>query len=86
MLERRCVGRGARGGTSSHRLGQRIDRQKIYNIKYTTALDGCRSIIINATTNQKLTAATEGSMEGRCVKQEARGKCNYIVLWALDIK
>ncbi len=43
-------------------------------------------MIINAITNQKLMAATEGSMEGRCNKQEAWGKRNSIVLGALDVE
>jgi hypothetical protein len=43
-------------------------------------------MIINATTNQKLAAMTEGSMEGRCAKREAQGKRNSIVLGALDVK
>ncbi len=34
----------------------------------------------NATTNQKLAAATMGSMDGRYNKREARGKRNSIVL------
>ena len=63
-----------------------VDRQKIYNIKYTAALNGRRSMILNATTNQKLAAATEGSMEGRCDEREARGKRNSIVLGALDVE
>jgi len=67
-------------------LGQRIDRQKIYNKKYTAALNGRWSMILNATTNQKLAAATKGSMEGRCDEREARGKLNSIVLGALDVE
>jgi hypothetical protein len=43
-------------------------------------------MIINATTNQKLEAATKGSMEGSCDEQEAQGKRNSIVLGALDVK
>ncbi len=43
-------------------------------------------MIINAATNQKLAAATKGSMEGRCDEREAQGKRNSIVLGALDIK
>jgi hypothetical protein len=43
-------------------------------------------MIINATTNQKLAAATEGSMEGRCDEREAQGKCNSIVMGALGVK
>ncbi len=43
-------------------------------------------MIINATTNQKLAVATEGSMEGRCIEQEAQGKRNSVVLGALDVK
>ena len=62
--------------------GELIDE----NIKYTAALNGRRSMIINATTNQKLAAATKGSMEGRCDKREARGKLNSIVLWPLDVE
>jgi hypothetical protein len=43
-------------------------------------------MIINATTNQKLAAATEGSIEGRYDEWEAQGKRNSIVLGALDVK
>ena len=44
------------------------------------ALNGRRLMILNATTNQKLAAATIGSMDGRYNKREARGKRNSIVL------
>jgi hypothetical protein len=54
--------------------------------KNTTALNGRRSMIINTTTNQKLAAETEGSMEGRCDKREAQGNRNSIVLGALEVK
>jgi hypothetical protein len=43
-------------------------------------------MILNATTRQKLAAATKGSMEGRWDKQEAWGKRNLIVLGALDVE
>ena len=43
-------------------------------------------MILNATTDQKLAAATEGSMEGRCEEWEVRGKRNSIVLEVLDIE
>jgi hypothetical protein len=43
-------------------------------------------MIINATTNQKLAAATKGIMEGSCDEREAQGRCNSIVLGALDVK
>ncbi len=66
--------------------GGELRDEKIYNIKYTAALNGRRSMIINTTTNQKLAAATKGSMEGRCDKWEARGKRKSIVLGALDVK
>ena len=66
--------------------GGKSSNEKIYIIKYTAALNGCRSMILNATTNQKLAAATEGSMEGRCDEREARGKRNSIVLGALDVE
>ena len=86
MLEQRRAGREARGGTPSHRLGWRIDRQKIFNTKYTAALNGRRLTILNATTNQKLAAGTEGCMEGRFDKREAQGKRNSIVLGALNVE
>ena len=50
------------------------------------ALIGCRSTILNATTNQKLATATGGCMEGRFDEWEAKGKHNSIVLGALGIK
>ncbi len=43
-------------------------------------------MILNATTNQKQAAATERSIEGRCNEWEVQGKCNSIVLGALDIE
>jgi hypothetical protein len=76
------------GGTG--RWGVRSEARwastKIFNIKYTMALNGHRSTILNATTNQKLAAATEGCMEGRFDKREAQGKRNSIVLGALDVE
>ena len=66
--------------------GGELSDEKIYNIKYTAALNGRRSMMVNTTTNQKLAAATKGSMEGRCDEREVRGKRKSIVLGALDIK
>ncbi len=66
--------------------GVELSNKKENNIRYTTALNGRRSMIFNATTNQKLVAATEGSMEGRFDEQEAQGKRNSIVLGALDVE
>ncbi len=86
VLEQRRAGLGAPGGTPSHRLGRQIDRQKIFNIKYTAALNGRRSMILNATTNQKLAAAMKGSMEGRFGKREVQGKRNSNVLGVLDVE
>ncbi len=43
-------------------------------------------MIINATTNQKLAAATEGSMEGICDKRDTWGTCDSIVLVAIRCK
>jgi len=43
-------------------------------------------MIINATTNQKLAAATKGSMDGSCDEREVQGKRVSIVLRALDVK
>ena len=69
MLERRRVGGGARGGTPSHRLGWQIERQinKYYKIHRGLKWP------INATTNQNLAAATEGSLEGICDKRDVWG-------------
>jgi hypothetical protein len=72
-----------------HRLivwGVELSNEKEKYIKYTMVLIGGRSMILNATTNQKLAATTEGSMEGRCNKREAWGERNSIVLGALDVE
>jgi hypothetical protein len=61
------------------------DKKEKY-IKYTMALNGRWSMILNTITNQKLATASEGSMEGWCDRQEAWGKSNSIVLGALDNK
>jgi hypothetical protein len=65
--------------------GELSDKKEKY-IKYTTALNDCQSMILNATTNKKLAAAMEGSMEGRYDEREAQGKSNSIVLGALDVE
>ncbi len=65
--------------------GELID-EKIYNLKHTAALNGRRSMIINATTKQKLATATKSSMEGSCDEREAQGKRNSIVLGALGVE
>ncbi len=66
--------------------GVELSNKKENNIRYTTALNGRRSMIFNATTNQKQVATTKGSMEGRFDKQEVQGKRNSIVLGALDVE
>ena len=66
--------------------GGKLSDEKIQNIKYTAALNGRRLMIFIATTNQKLVAATEGSIEGRFDEREAQGKRNFIVLGALDVE
>ena len=66
--------------------GVKLSDKNETNIKYTTALNGRWLMIFNATTNQKKARATERSMEGRCDKQEVRGKCNSIDLEALDVE
>ena len=63
-----------------------LSNEKENNIRYTTTLNGRRPMIFNAPTNQKLVAATEGSMEGRFDEREAQGKRNSIVLGALDVE
>jgi hypothetical protein len=66
MLERMRVGRGARGGTPSNRLGWQIKQLKNYNIKYIVAFGGHWSIISHTTINQKQTPAEGESMERMC--------------------
>ncbi len=66
--------------------GVELSIEKETNIKYTVTLNGRQSMILNATSNQKQVVATERSMEGRCDKQDVRGKCNSIVLGALDVE
>jgi hypothetical protein len=74
------------GGHRPTVWGGELSDKNIYIIKYTAALHGCRSIIIKVTTNQKLAAATEGSMEGIFHKQDAWGTCDSIVLVAIRCK
>ncbi len=66
--------------------GGESSNEKIYIIKYTAALNGCRLMIISATTNQKLAAAMEGRMEGICDERDAWGTCDSIVLVAIRCK
>ncbi len=66
--------------------GVEFSNEKGTNIKYTAALNGRRSMILNATTIQKKVAVTERSMEGRCDKREVQWKCNFIVFGALDVE
>ncbi len=66
--------------------GAELSDEKEIKIKYTLALNGHRSMILNATTSQKLVALMEESMWGRCNEQKARGKRNAIVLGALDVE
>ena len=80
MLERRRVGGRAHGETPFHRLGRRIERQKInkHEIHH-----GLRQPSINNSShnNQPKTGSrTEGSMEGRCDEQDAWGKGDTIIL------
>ena len=72
---------GSAWGDTAPSFGAENLSTKINDIKYTAGL-----IILNATTSQKLAAATKGSMEGRCDKREVRGKRNSIVLGALDVE
>jgi hypothetical protein len=46
-------------------------------------LNSRRPLNTHTKTNQKQAAVTEGSMEGRCNKQDAWGKCDTIILGAL---
>jgi hypothetical protein len=63
-----------------------LSHEKENNIRYTTALNGRRSMIFNAITNQKLVATMEGSMKGRFNKREEQGKRNSVVLGELDVE
>ena len=74
------------GGVLEWVWGVKLSNEKENNIKYTTALNGRRSMILNATTNQKFAAEMEDSMEGRFDEREAQGKHNSIVLGALDVE
>ncbi len=74
------------GGHRPIVLGAALSDKKEKNIKYNVALNGRRSMVLNATTNQKQTAAMERSMEGGCDKWEVRGKYNSIVLGVLDVE
>jgi hypothetical protein len=47
--------------------------EKINNKKYVVALDGRQSAKKHTTINQKQSAATEGTTEGRRDEREARG-------------
>ncbi len=51
--------------------GVELSNEKENNIRYTTALNDRRLMIFDTTTNQKLVAAMEGSMEGRFDEREA---------------
>ncbi len=66
--------------------GVKLNNKKETKIKYTAALNGHRSMILNATTNQNQVALTERSMEVRCDKWKVQGKCNSIVLGVLDVE
>ena len=66
--------------------GIKLSNEKEKYIKYIAALNGHRSMTLNATTNQKLVATMEGSMEGSGNKQEAQGKRNSIVLGVLNVE
>ncbi len=79
-------GHGSAWGDTIPSFGVANRLAKMYNIKFTTALNGRRWMILNATTNQKLVALTKGSMEGRCNEREVQGKRNSIVLGVLDVK
>jgi hypothetical protein len=57
-----------------------MEQRKNKNKKYIVAFGGLRLMILfNATTNQKQVAATDGTTEGMCNKQEVRGKLDTIV-------
>ncbi len=56
---------------------------KIIKIQYLVAFIGRQLANQNTTTNQKQTAATEGSMEGIFNEQNAWGKHDAIILGVL---
>ena len=83
MLEWRPAGGRAHEETPIHRLGRRIERQKINKQEIHHGLRQCGLTTAHTTTNQKQAAAMERSMEGRCDEREAWGKRDSIILGAL---
>ena len=86
ILERRCAGRGACGGMLSHCLGYQMEQEKIYEKKYTLALDSRQSTTADTTTNQQQAATTEERTERRCNEREARGKHDTIAFRGGEVK
>ncbi len=79
VLERRCVRVGSAWGTSSHRLGWQMERQKNREMGGALAINGHQTTTSHTTTNQKQVAVMEGSMKGRRDTREAQGKHDAIV-------
>ena len=63
-----------------------MERQQNREMGRALALKSCQLMIFHTTTNQKEAVGMEGSMAGTCGKREARGKCNIIVLGALEVR
>ena len=60
--------------------GGKLGDNKIKKIKYVVAFNGRQSMNLHTTTNQKQSAAMDGTKNGRRNEREAWGKRNTIVL------
>ncbi len=78
MIEGRRTGR--KGGRGCWCIVRRRQKGDIKIKKYVMALDGHQSMNLHTTTNQKQSAAMEGTKNGTRDEREARGKRNTIVL------
>jgi hypothetical protein len=56
------------------------EQQKDREMGWALAIDGHQLNILHTTSNQKLAAVMEGTMQGRRNEREARGKHDTIVL------
>jgi hypothetical protein len=74
------MARGRRSGSAFE-----SNEGKMTTIKYTLALDGCRSVISYTTTNQKHAKTANNGTDRRWDCGGARGRWNTIVLGEIGI-
>jgi hypothetical protein len=82
-LERRRDRGGTCGGRCPIVWGVKWSGKKKKKKKKIVALDGRRSMMNYAATNQKQAFVTKGGMKERCKDRKAQGKHHAIVLGAL---